>query len=143
MDSQPLKKAGLKITHPRLKVLDILRHSQHQHLSAETIYRQLLESGEEIALATIYRVLTQFEAAGLVIRHHFASDQSVFELNHGGHHDHIVCLDCHRVEEFYDPLIEKRQLAISQHHQFQLIDHTLTLYGECQRTNCPHRPPQD
>ncbi len=114
MEGKDLRKAGLKVTLPRLKILEILEGSKTRHLSAEDIYRTLLESNEDIGLATVYRVLTQFEAAGLVTRHHFEDGMAVFELNQGTHHDHIVCLDCGRVEEFMDAGIEERQNAVAQ-----------------------------
>ena len=134
-----LRRAGLKITVPRLKILDILASSQPRHLSAEDVYRRLLESNEDIGLATVYRVLTQFEAAGLVNRHHFEGGTAVFELNEGEHHDHIVCTDCGRVEEFSDGSIEERQREIAAGLGFEITDHALTLHGHCVRPNCPHR----
>ena len=136
MESQDLRSAGLKVTGPRLKMLELLENTHGRHLTAEAIYRQLLDAGEVIGLATVYRVLTQFEAAGLVIRHHFEGGQAVFELERGPHHDHIVCIHCGRVEEFYDEEIEKRQRAIAKKLGFNLRDHTLTLYGECNRPEC-------
>lgn len=136
MESQDLRSAGLKVTAPRLKMLEFLEKAQDRHLTAEAIYRQLIEAGEEIGLATVYRALTQFEAAGLVTRHHFEGGQAVFELERGPHHDHIVCVHCGRVEEFYDEAIEKRQRAIAEKLGFTLRDHTLTLYGECSRPGC-------
>ena len=137
MESLDLRKAGLKVTAPRLKMLELLENAQDRHLTAEAIYRQLLESGEEIGLATVYRALTQFEAAGLVTRHHFEGDQAVFELERGTHHDHIVCIHCGRVEEFCDKMIEERQRAIAAKLGFTLRDHALTLYGECNGPDCP------
>lgn len=131
MDNQNLKKAGLKITLPRLKILEIMEKAKEHHLSAEDIYRVLIESGEEIGLATVYRVLTQFEEAGLVVRHHFESGQSVFELDLGMHHDHLVCVKCGRVEEFVDHMIEKRQEEIAKHAGFSITDHSLNIYGIC------------
>ena len=139
MEGKDLRKAGLKVTLPRLKILEILEGSTTRHLSAEDIYRNLLESNEDIGLATVYRVLTQFEAAGLVTRHHFEDGMAVFELNQGPHHDHIVCLDCGRVEEFMDSGIEQRQTAVATKLGFTIRDHSLILYGHCQRPNCPHR----
>lgn len=136
MESQDLRSAGLKVTGPRLKMLELLENTHGRHLTAEAIYRQLLDAGEVIGLATVYRVLTQFEAAGLVTRHHFEGGQAVFELERGPHHDHIVCIHCGRVEEFYDEEIEKRQRAIAKKLGFNLRDHTLTLYGECNRPEC-------
>jgi Fur family ferric uptake transcriptional regulator len=132
-----LQNAGLKSTLPRLKVLELLENVEDRHLTAEAIYRKLLEAGEEIGLATVYRALTQFEAAGLVTRHHFEGGQAVFELERGLHHDHIVCVHCGRVEEFYDKVIEKRQQSIAEQHGYTLRDHTMTLYGECNGPDCP------
>ncbi|MGD8742186.1 MAG: ferric iron uptake transcriptional regulator [Granulosicoccaceae bacterium] len=134
MDNTDLKKAGLKITLPRVKILSILESADSRHLSAEDVYKLLLESGEEIGLATVYRVLTQFESAGLVTRHHFEGGHSVFELSAGEHHDHIVCVKCGKVEEFYDELIEQRQHAIAEQHGFEMTDHCLYIYGICE--NC-------
>lgn len=139
MSSQELKQAGLKVTLPRMKILDILHKQADQHLTAEDIYRYLLDSGEEIGLATVYRVLTQFESAGLVKRHHFESGQSVFEIDQGEHHDHIMCVQCGRIDEFYDEIIEQRQLAIATKLGFELADHCLILYGNCVKKNCPYR----
>jgi len=139
VEGKDLRKAGLKVTLPRLKILEILESSATaRHLSAEDIYRTLLDSNEDIGLATVYRVLTQFEAAGLVTRHHFEDGMAVFELNQGTHHDHIVCLDCGRVEEFVDSGIEERQNAVAQRLGFAIRDHSLIMYGNCRRTNCPH-----
>lgn len=126
-----LKKVGLKVTLPRLKILQILEKAKEHHLSAEDIYRNLLDSGEDIGLATVYRVLTQFEEAGLVVRHHFEGDQSVFELDHGEHHDHLVCVKCGRVEEFVDEVIEKRQQEIAKKAGYSITDHNLNIYGVC------------
>ncbi len=131
MESSDLKKAGLKVTLPRMKILEFLEQANVRHQSAEEIYRSLLDDGEEIGLATVYRVLTQFEAAGLVERHHFESGQAVFELNEKGHHDHIVCVICGKVEEFFDEIIETRQREIAAEKGFQVTDHSLTLYGKC------------
>lgn len=139
MESQDLRDAGLKVTTPRLKMLELLEHEHDRHLTAEAIYRKLLEAGEEIGLATVYRSLAQFEAAGLVTKHHFEGGQAVFELERGPHHDHIVCVLCGRVEEFYDEVIEKRQRAIAEKLGFSLRDHTLTLYGECSGADCGGR----
>lgn len=138
-ESEDLRKAGLKVTLPRLKILEILGTAKPRHMSAEDIYKHLLESHEDIGLATVYRVLTQFEAAGLVSRHHFEGTTAVFELNEGEHHDHIVCLDCGKVEEFLDPSIEERQQAIASKMQFELKDHSMILYAHCKRQNCPSR----
>jgi Fur family ferric uptake transcriptional regulator len=136
VESQDLRNAGLKVTLPRMKILEILERQQgsNHHLSAEDVYKILLEEGEKIGLATVYRVLTQFEAAGLVRRHYFEGGNSVFELNLGSHHDHIVCLKCGRVDEFKDEAIEQRQQEIARNLNYQLQDHSLTLYGIC--PNC-------
>jgi Fur family transcriptional regulator, ferric uptake regulator len=139
LEGKDLRKAGLKVTLPRLKILEILESSATHHLSAEAIYRHLLESNEDIGLATVYRVLTQFEAAGLVTRHHFENGMAVFEINHGVHHDHIVCLDCGRVEEFMDAGIEERQTTIAKRLGFDIQDHSMILYGRCRRPGCPSR----
>ena len=125
---QELRKAGLKITLPRLKILEILENANNRHLSAEDIYRDLLDSGEEIGLATVYRVLTQFESAGLVTRHNFEGGHSVFELDDGEHHDHMVCVDSGDVIEFTSDEIERLQHDVAEHHGFELIDHSLVLY---------------
>ena len=134
-----LKTAGLKATMPRLKILSLFENSEMQHLSADDIYNTLIGEGFDIGFATVYRVLTQFEQAGLLTRHHFDNGRSVFELNQGGHHDHIVCLQCGRVEEFYDEEIEKRQNRIAKEHGFTIREHSLYLYGDCTRTRCPHK----
>jgi len=131
-DSQDLKNAGLKITLPRLKILQLLESSTVHHLSAEDVYKLLLAKGEEIGLATVYRVLTQFEGAGLVVRHHFEGGHSVFELSTDDHHDHIVCVKCGRVEEFHDDEIEERQRVVAEKLGFELTDHNLNMYGLCQ-----------
>jgi Fur family ferric uptake transcriptional regulator len=123
-----LRKAGLKITLPRLKILEILENASNRHLSAEDIYRDLLDSGEEIGLATVYRVLTQFEAAGLVTRHNFEGGHSVFELDDGEHHDHMVCVETGEVIEFTSDEIERLQHEIAEEHGFELLDHSLVLY---------------
>lgn len=141
MSSKELKQAGLKVTLPRMKILDILHEQVDEHLSAEDIYKTLLASGEDIGLATVYRVLTQFEAAGLVKRHNFEGGQSVFELDQGDHHDHILCNDCDAIVEFYDEEIERRQLAVAEKMGFQLNDHSLVLYGTCVKKDCPNRKP--
>jgi Fur family ferric uptake transcriptional regulator len=131
VENDQIKQAGLKVTVPRLKILNILEESDRRHLSAEDVYKILLGNGEEIGLATVYRVLTQFEGAGLVCRHHFETGQSVFELNRGGHHDHLVCVKCDKVVEFMEPAIERRQEAIAKEHGFTLEDHSLVIYGVC------------
>jgi Fur family ferric uptake transcriptional regulator len=139
-ETQDLKKAGLKATLPRIKVLHLFESSDVRHLSAEDVYKLLLADGEDIGLATVYRVLTQFENAGILLRHHFESGKAVFELNRGGHHDHLVCMQCGRVEEFYDPEIERRQEAIAAQRGFKVRDHSLYLYADCTRKDCPNRP---
>jgi len=132
MESADIKKAGLKVTLPRIKILEIMEKSETRHLSAEDVYKHLLEEGEEVGLATVYRVLTQFEAADLVTRHHFDEGHSVFELNHGAHHDHIVCVKCGKVEEFVDETIEQRQKDIAKKAGFEITDHCLYIYGVCE-----------
>jgi Fur family ferric uptake transcriptional regulator len=139
LESKDLRKAGLKVTIPRLKILEILETNSEEHMSAEDVFRALLESGDDIGLATVYRVLTQFEAAGLVQRHNFEGGSAVFELDDGQHHDHIVCADCGRVEEFVDPVIEDRQNDIAAGHGFSIATHSLTIYGRCTKDDCPHR----
>jgi len=131
MVNQELKKAGLKATLPRIKILDILENAEQRHLSAEDVYKALLELGEDVGLATVYRVLTQFEAAGLVFRHNFEGGHSVFELNEGRHHDHILCLKCGKVDEFVDETIEQRQKDIAKKFGYTMTDHSLTIYGVC------------
>jgi len=131
LESSELRKAGLKVTLPRMKILDILETTSSRHQSAEDVYKALLETGEDIGLATVYRVLTQFEAAGLVNRHHFEGGHSVFELNEGSHHDHILCVKCGKVDEFIDDTIEKRQKAIAADLGYELTDHCLYMYGIC------------
>ena len=137
MEPRNLKQAGLKVTHPRKRILEILEGRRSKHLTADDIYRILVESGEEIGLATVYRVLTQFEGAGLVERHNFEGGYSVFELNRGQHHDHIVCIVCGKVVEFTDDTIEERQQAIAEENGFEIGDHSLTLYGRCRDPECP------
>lgn len=128
-----LRKAGLKVTLPRMKVLQILEQANPHHLSAEDVFQKLKEGGEEVGLATVYRVLTQFEEAGLVVRHNFEGGHSVFEIDQGEHHDHLVCVKCKRVEEFVDAVIEERQEYIAEQAGFQITDHNLTIYGICSR----------
>lgn len=135
MKNKDLKKAGLKITAPRVKILHLLETGKLRHFSAEEVYKTLLESGEDIGLATVYRVLTQFEGAGLVIRHHFEGGYSVFELDDGKHHDHLVCVKCGQVVEFVDATIEARQLAIAKERNFHITDHALNIYGVCEKCN--------
>ncbi len=136
-----LKSIGLKATLPRLKILDLFEQSDKRHMTAEEIYRLLSDDGQEIGLATVYRVLTQFEQAGLLMRHHFDSDKAVFELNQGDHHDHLVCLQCGKVEEFVDSEIEKRQHRIAKERGFAIRDHSLQIYADCIKENCPNRKP--
>ena len=134
-----LKNAGLKSTVPRLKILSLFELGQERHMSAEDVYKHLLASGDDVGLATIYRVLTQFEQAGLLARHNFEGGKSVFELNQGKHHDHIVCLQCGHVEEFYDAAIEARQEKIASERGFAVHDHSLHIYADCVKQNCPHK----
>ncbi len=136
-DNSELKKVGLKVTLPRIKILQILECAKNRHMSAEEIYKQLLESGDDVGLATVYRVLTQFEAAGLVIRHHFETEHAVFELNDSEHHDHLVCIKCGTIEEFLDPIIEERQQAVADSMDFTITDHYLYLYGYCKNCEKP------
>ena len=131
MNNRELRRVGLKVTTPRLRILHILEQVQDRHLSAEEIYRILVAIGEDVGLATVYRVLTRFEEAGLIKKHHFEEGQAVFELNQGVHHDHMVCLKCRRVEEFVDDIIEKRQQTVASEAGFQMTDHSLTIYGIC------------
>ena len=130
--NEELKRAGLKITLPRIKILAILQDPVNQHISAEDVYKILLDNNEEIGLATVYRVLNQFDDAGIVTRHHFEGGKSVFELSHKNHHDHLVCLKCGKVVEFEDEIIEKRQSDIAASHKIRLTNHSLYLYGECE-----------
>ena len=134
-----LKNTGLKVTIPRIKVLTIFEQSKTRHLGAEDVYKQMLLEDLDVGLATVYRVLTQFEQAGILRRSNFEAGKAVFELDQGSHHDHLVCIDCGRVEEFFDPRIEERQRKIAEAHGFELQDHALALYGQCQRKACPHR----
>jgi Fur family ferric uptake transcriptional regulator len=138
--SHDLKTSGLKATLPRLKILDLFETSGVRHMTAEDVYKLLLKEGMDIGLATIYRVLTQFEQAHILIRHHFEGGKAVFELNEGGHHDHLVCVQCGHVEEFYDPEIERRQVKIAKERGFNLHEHSLQLYADCIKQDCPHRP---
>jgi Fur family ferric uptake transcriptional regulator len=142
--SSELKSSGLKATLPRLKILEVFQRAaqsaQVRHLSAEDVYKALIAENLDVGLATVYRVLQQFEQAGLLMRNHFEQGRAVFELNEGSHHDHLVCLTCGRVEEFVDTEIEQRQHKIAQAHGFKLQDHALALYGVCTKANCPHRP---
>ena len=134
-----LKSSGLKVTLPRIKILEIFQRSQRRHLTAEDVYKALLVEGADIGLATVYRVLMQFEQAGLLSRSNFESGKAVFELNEGQHHDHLVCLDCGRVEEFFDAQIEQRQREVTVSRGFELQEHSLALYARCTKANCEHR----
>ena len=136
---QSLKESGLKATLPRRKILELFEASKVRHLSAEDVYKALIAEGIDVGLATVYRVLTQFEQAGLLIRHHFETGKAVFELNDEKHHDHLVCLTCGRVEEFFDAEIEKRQTKIAKERGFTIHEHALYLYAECTKPRCPHR----
>lgn len=134
-----LKNNGLKATLPRLKILEIFQSGAMRHMTAEDVFRHLLNEHADIGLATVYRVLTQFEQAGILSRNHFESGKAVYELNEGQHHDHVVCLDCGRVEEFYDAEIESRQQAVALAKGFVIADHALSLYAHCSQNPCPHR----
>ncbi len=138
-DPRSLKNVGLKVTGPRLKILELFQHTDVRHMTAEDVYRQLLAEGIDIGLATVYRVLTQFEQAGILERHHFETGKAVFEMNEGKHHDHLVCLRCGLVEEFFDPEIERLQNQVAAQRGFKVREHALYLYVECQRENCPNR----
>ena len=141
MEPKELRDAGLKVTLPRLKILEMLEHSATRHLSAEDIYRMLIDQGEDIGLATVYRVLTQFEGAGLVMRHHFEGGHAVFEMQQPTHHDHIVCMRCGKVDEFVDEMIEKRQREKARELGYTLTEHSLIMYGQCLRgESCPNLP---
>ncbi|MDG1075014.1 MAG: ferric iron uptake transcriptional regulator [Methylophilaceae bacterium] len=132
-DQKDLRNAGLKATLPRLKILELFEKSDERHMSAEDVYKILLNAGDDVGLATVYRVLTQFEDAGLLVRHHFESGKAVFELNKGDHHDHIVCVKCGIVKEFYDAEIERRQKEAAQSHGFTMQEHSLMIYGLCEQ----------
>ena len=134
-----LKSTGYKDTVTRQKILEIFQKGRQTHMTAEDVYKQLLKDNADIGLATVYRVLTQFEQAGLLSRNHFESGKAVYELNEGQHHDHMVCLDCGKVEEFYDAEIEKRQHDVALAKGFVIADHALSLYAHCKRNPCPHR----
>jgi Fur family ferric uptake transcriptional regulator len=134
-----LKTIGLKATGPRLRILKLFESSKVRHLSAEDVYRLLMNEEPDVGLATVYRVLTQFEQAGILKRHHFESGKAVFELNEGSHHDHLVCMQCGRVEEFYDAEIEKRQVRVAKERGFAIREHSLYLYADCTKLNCPHK----
>jgi Fur family ferric uptake transcriptional regulator len=135
-----LKNSGLKATVPRLKILDIFQRSKQSHMSAEDVFRVLILENFDIGLATVYRVLTQFEQAGLLSRSQFEGGKALYELNDGQHHDHLVCLDCGHVEEFFDTEIENRQHAIARQLGFEIADHALSLYATCSKNPCPNRP---
>ena len=144
-NAQGLRSTGLKVTQPRLRILEIFQKGAMRHMTAEDVYRELLNDhsrdiGRDIGLATVYRVLTQFEQAGILSRTHFESGKAIFEINEGKHHDHLLCLDCGRVEEFVDTEIERRQRNIAVERGFELQDHSLALYASCRRDPCPHRP---
>jgi len=138
-NADELKSSGLKATLPRIRILEIFQKGDQRHMAAEDVYKALLLEGSDIGLATVYRVLMQFEQAGLLKRNHFESGKSVFELNEGSHHDHLVCLDCGWVEEFYDAEIEQRQRAVARASGFDLQEHALSLYATCTKKDCPHR----
>ena len=135
-----LKSTGLKATVPRLKILEIFQKGQQRHMTAEDVFRVLLDERSDVGLATVYRVLTQFEQAGILSRSHFESGKAVYEINEGTHHDHLVCLDCGRVEEFYDAEIERRQHSVAKAKGFDIAEHALSLYAHCTKNLCPNRP---
>ena len=135
-----LKSSGLKATLPRIKILEVFQHAQRRHMTAEDVFKALLTENADIGLATVYRVLMQFEQAGLLTRSNFESGKAVFEINEGQHHDHLVCLDCGRVEEFFDAEIEKRQHSVAKAKGFAIADHALSLYANCTKDPCPNRP---
>lgn len=136
-----LKSTGLKVTLPRLKILEIFQKGAQRHMTAEDVYRVLLQESADVGLATVYRVLAQFEQADILCRSHFESGKAVYELNEGRHHDHLVCLDCGLVEEFFDAHIERRQTEVARTKGFAIADHALSLYAHCTRATCEHRPP--
>ena len=138
-NAEELKNSGLKATLPRIKVLEMFQKTSQRHMSAEDVFKMLLAEGSDVGLATVYRVLMQFEQAGILSRTHFETGKAVFELNEGKHHDHLVCIDCGRVEEFFDAEIEKRQRVVAQARGFELQDHALALYATCTKKNCPYR----
>ncbi len=137
-----LKSSGLKATLPRIKILEVFQNTERRHMTAEDVFKALLADGADIGLATVYRVLMQFEQAGLLSRSNFESGKSVFELNEGAHHDHLVCLDCGHVEEFYDAEIEQRQRAVTVARGFELQEHSLSLYARCTKTDCERKRAQ-
>ena len=134
-----LKSSGLKATGPRLKILEVFQHGPQRHMTAEDVFRHLMHENTDIGLATVYRVLTQFEQAGLLSRNHFEGGKAVYELNEGQHHDHLVCLDCGQVEEFFDAEIDKRQQAVAKLKGFEIADHALSIYAHCTRKTCPNK----
>jgi Fur family transcriptional regulator, ferric uptake regulator len=138
-NADELKNSGLKATLPRIKILEVFQRTRQRHMTAEDVFKALLAEGADVGLATVYRVLMQFEQAGLLQRHHFESGKAVFELNEGKHHDHLVCLQCGRVEEFYDAEIEKRQIKVARERGFEISEHALYLYADCTKPRCPHR----
>jgi Fur family ferric uptake transcriptional regulator len=138
-NSDELKSTGLKATLPRLKILEIFQKGEQRHMTAEDVFRVLLQEHSDVGLATVYRVLAQFEQADILSRSHFESGKSVYELNEGQHHDHLVCLDCGKVEEFYDAEIEKRQQVVAKTQGFRIADHALSLYAHCIKDHCPHK----
>lgn len=138
MSHKDLKDAGLKATLPRMKIIKMLEGSGARHFSVEELYRKLLEDGEEISLATVYRVLAQFEAAGLVIRHHFKGNTAVYELDRGHHHDHMVCVCCGRIAEFMDETVERKLVEVAQGTGFSMVDHKLTMYVDCKKEDCEY-----
>ena len=138
-NADELKSSGLKATLPRIKILEVFQRTQRRHMTAEDVYKSLLTEGSDIGLATVYRVLMQFEQAGLLKRSNFEAGKAVFELNEGQHHDHLVCLGCGRVEEFYDPEIEQRQRSVAKARGFELQDHALSMYAVCTKQDCPHK----
>lgn len=138
-NADELKSSGLKATLPRIKILEVFQNTAHRHMTAEDVFKALMTEGADIGLATVYRVLMQFEQAGILSRNHFESGKAVFELNEGKHHDHLVCMDCGRVEEFYDPEIEKRQKNIASTRGFELQEHALSLYASCTKKNCQYK----
>ena len=134
-----LKSTGLKATGPRLKILEVFQRGNQRHMTAEDVFRLLLQERSDVGLATVYRVLAQFEQAGILCRSHFEGGKAVYELDEGQHHDHLVCLDCGRVEEFFDPEIERRQAAVAEAKGFSISDHALSLYATCTKNDCPYR----
>lgn len=136
---EELKSTGLKATTPRLKILEVFQNAERRHLSAEDVYRILIEDGSDIGLATVYRVLGQFEQACILTRNYFEPNKAVYELHDDDHHDHIICVDCGHVVEFYDPEIERRQKLVAEQHGFEIVEHALSIYGRCVKKECPYR----